>query len=649
MGQLYAPMPVPAGTVIPANRTVDSAGNSYSFTEFSLLKTTSAGVTTTIASATNPNPSAPFGSDSYVFNSVTVDSADNVYAVETRSISPQLIAKVTSSGLVSRINVGATPMFIDRHGPHTRPITTDQNGNIFVGGVDGAIYQLKPDGTQTTVAPSFWFHFGPFLNPPEGLAADTEGNLYTSVRGVTNHASHLGPLKLVRLTSEVVITRQPEDATILLGANHTLSVTAASLGMLTCQWYRDGQPLTAGSFLMYSSGANSVVSTFSITLPGTYTAVVRSVTSSVTSAAAVVSTITTGGAPVAALPTITVQPQNLAFAYGRNGAQLSVSAASTLPVSYQWQLNGTNLSGANAATYTAKVPGSYTVVATTSAGSVTSAPAEVTLGNRTAAISARTAVGAGDNVSIAGFVVSSFSGAPKRVLIRAVGPGLASKGVPGFLTRPALSLFDATGRLMTGNTGWSDSPDIIAATAAAGTFPLSAGSADSALIVELPPGAYTAQVSGVGATTGIALVEIYETGADAGHFTGLSARAPVGTGDNILIGGFVVAGTQAAQVLICGIGPGLKQRGVPGTLEQPVLSVYNASGQLVAINVGWSTNPDAVKIAAAISATGHPALEPGSADCAVLLTLPPGNYTAQVAGVNSSTGNALLEAYPVPQ
>ena len=191
---------------------------------------------------------------------------------------------------------------------------------------------------------------------------------------------------------------------------------------------------------------------------------------------------------------------------------------------------------------------------------------------------------------------------------------------------------------------------VAAAESEVGAFAFPAGSADSALLLDLPPGSYTAQVTGADGTTGVALVEAYEVMPDGGHLIDISTRASVGTGADVLIAGFVIGGTQSSQLLIRGIGPGLAQFGVSDPLAQPVLSVYDSGGNLVGLNVGWSngSSADAVAVANAASAAGAFSLVPGSADSAVCLTLPPGQYTAEITGVDGTTGSALVEVYQVP-
>ena len=132
------------------------------------------------------------------------------------------------------------------------------------------------------------------------------------------------------------------------------------------------------------------------------------------------------------------------------------------------------------------------------------------------------------------------------------------------------------------------------------------------------------------------------------QFANISTRAFVGTGGNIAIAGFVIAGGADERVLIRGVGPTLSEFSVGGVLTQPVLTLFDASGAEIASNTGWSSNSNVSEITAAFAVTGAFSLPPGSADSALLLSLAPGAYTAQVSGLNDTTGNALIEVYQVP-
>lgn len=272
-------------------------------------------------------------------------------------------------------------------------------------------------------------------------------------------------------------------------------------------------------------------------------------------------------------------------------------------------------------------------------------------GARLVNISSRAYVGTGANLEIAGFVVSGPSGSTEQILVRGVGPTLSQFGVDGVLANPVLTLYDSTGKQLGTNTGWgtaSNAAEIESASTAAGAFALPAGSADSAMLVSLAPGAYTAEIVGVNGTTGVALAEVYEVSAGSADLINISTRALVGSGANVEIGGFVIHGSQPETVLVRAVGPTLNQFGVAGPLAQPSLSVVDSSGDVIATNAGWSNNSDAATIASDSAKAGAFSLPSGSADCALLLNLSPGSYTAVVSGANGGSGIALVEVYQVP-
>jgi hypothetical protein len=266
-------------------------------------------------------------------------------------------------------------------------------------------------------------------------------------------------------------------------------------------------------------------------------------------------------------------------------------------------------------------------------------------------ISTRAQVGTGANILIPGFVISGSG--TETLLIRADGPGLAQFGVTGVLAQPSLKVTNqSTGNTIANNTGWgtnANAAQIASVASQVGAFALASGSADCAVIVNLPAGAYTVQVSGVNNTTGVALAEVYEVSSSGTRLINISTRAQVGTGGSIIIAGFVVSGSGSEQLLVRGDGPSLAQFGVTGALAQPSLSVINqASGGTIASNAGWSTNTNASQITSIGTKVGAFSLAAGSADSAVVVNVPGGAFTAQVAGINSTTGVALAEVYEVP-
>jgi hypothetical protein len=139
---------------------------------------------------------------------------------------------------------------------------------------------------------------------------------------------------------------------------------------------------------------------------------------------------------------------------------------------------------------------------------------------------------------------------------------------------------------------------------------------------------------------------VVSNASDPGALVNISSRAYVGTGDNILIGGFYIVGSTSRTVLIQALGPALAGEGVTGVLQQPVLAIYNTSGVELYSNTGWGSSQILLNAAATVYAS--PVLQPNSPDSEVLLTLPPGGYTAEVSGVNGGTGVALCAIYQLP-
>lgn len=267
-------------------------------------------------------------------------------------------------------------------------------------------------------------------------------------------------------------------------------------------------------------------------------------------------------------------------------------------------------------------------------------------------IATRGQVGPGADVMISGFVVSGT--APKTILLRAAGPALTTFNLGGTLAAPVLTLFDGANHPLATNTGWGTNANPAAISTAAtsvGAFPFASGSADSALLVTLPPGAYTAQVTGTNGTSGLALVEAYDaesTTTEGSRAINISTRGRVGTGANQLIAGFVLSGAASRKVLIRAVGPSLAPFGLTGLLVEPQLGVYNRLGSLLQSASAWSTSAQADEVRAAGTSAGAFALQENSKDAAVVMTLLPGSYTVQVSGLNGGAGLAIVEVYDLP-
>jgi hypothetical protein len=272
---------------------------------------------------------------------------------------------------------------------------------------------------------------------------------------------------------------------------------------------------------------------------------------------------------------------------------------------------------------------------------------QTTLGN----ISTRAFVQTGANVMIGGFIVQGTES--KRVIVRAIGPELTQYGVPNALADPTLELHNSTGALIASNNNWQTTviggiitSNQVSDIQNSGHAP--ADSRESAIIADLAAGNYTAIVRGVNNSTGVALVEVYDLDTSTSSILGnISTRSFVQTGANVMIGGFIVQGTEPKRVIVRAIGPELTQYGVPNALADPTLELHNGNGTLIASNNNWQTTiiggiitSDQVSD---IQNSAHAPTAP--TESAIIATLQPGNYTAIVRGVNNTTGVALVEVY----
>jgi hypothetical protein len=243
----------------------------------------------------------------------------------------------------------------------------------------------------------------------------------------------------------------------------------------------------------------------------------------------------------------------------------------------------------------------------------------------------------GDNVLIDGFIITGPD--PKTVVLRALGPSLTRFGVSGVLPDPVLSLYNSSHTLIASNDNWQTD---IGATFMAQNGLAPGDPADAAMLqTNLAPGAYTIVVRGKNGAQGISLAEIYEIYSPGLNslLTNISGRGFVTTGDNVLIGGFIVGDVGSDTVVVRALGPSLGSFGVSQPLGDPVLTIYDSHGALIATNDNWQDDNNATYV------QRNGLAPPNALESALALRLPAGSYTAIVRGVNGATGNALLEVY----
>jgi hypothetical protein len=256
---------------------------------------------------------------------------------------------------------------------------------------------------------------------------------------------------------------------------------------------------------------------------------------------------------------------------------------------------------------------------------------------------------------IGGFIVQGTE--PKRVIIRAIGPELTQYGVPNALANPTLELHDGTGALIASNDNWQHTIIGGIIIGDQGSDIRNSGHApgdgrESAIIADLPAGNYTAIVRGVNNTTGIALVEVYGLSPNTNSILqNISTRGFVQTGDNVMIGGFMLQGTATKRVIVRALGPELTRYGVPDLLANPTLELHDGTGALIASNDSWQhTIIGGIITRGQVLDIQNSGLAPGDPrESAIIADLPAGNYTAIVRGVNNTTGVALVEVYDLDQ
>jgi hypothetical protein len=371
----------------------------------------------------------------------------------------------------------------------------------------------------------------------------------------------------------------------------------------------------------------------------------------------------------ASAPRVTLSPVSTSVVAG-SPVEFTASASGSAPLSFQWLLDGQRIDGATQSVY--RLPsvqafhaGAVSVAVTDATGSVVTSDATALSvappppsSARVLNLSTRALSLAGQNQLIPGFVLTGTG--TKRVLVRAVGPGLSELfGIAGALTDPSITLVrQDTGVSLATNNDWGSNPDrarIIAATGAVGAFPLREGSKDAVMLVELPAGGYTVPTSDATGGAGLAIVELYDAdpGPSTCRFVNLSNRGYVDVGEKLMIPGLVVSPEGPRTFLIRAVGPGLSAGfGVTGVLADPVISLFSGGAAILG-NDDWSGARGAEATGAAAGAVGAFPLAAGSRDAAFVVTLRPGAYTVQVTGKSGTgtaeaTGIVLVEVYVMP-
>lgn len=693
----------------PAAVAVDSSGNVYVADKdnHTIRKITAAGVVTTLAgSAGNLGTADGTGSAARFFSpqGVAVDASGNVYVADSGN---GTIRKITSAGVVTTL--AGTPLSYgstDGTGSAARfysptGIALDSGGNIFVADTaNGTIRKITtPAGVVTTIAgqagsPGARDGTGTaasFLYPV-GIAADASGNVFVAdygnntirlisaagvvktvaggLRGDDDGAGQvarfadptgvavdsLGTLYVADSSNNLIrrglapgaasFSAQPTSQAVALGQSATFTVAASGSG-LTYQWQKSGTSISGATSASYTIPSPQAADA------GSYAVLV---TSGGITAASMPATLTVGSAVSNNTVSITTQPASQSVTAGQSVTFTVAASGSSL--TYQWQKNSTPISGATNASFTissaqAADAASYTVVVTSGSTSATSSTAVLTV---TGAIPTAhlinlsiltQIVSPGDFFTVGYVVGNSSPNTPLQLLVRAAGPALSAFGVGGLLNDPKLELYASSTK--TGeNDNWGGTPVLINAIASVGAFTYAnPASLDAAALANITSSDNSVKVSAADNGTGAVIAEVYDTTPSA-NFTSsgprlinLSVLKNLGSGFTI---GFVIRGTGTKSIIVRAVGPGLANVGVAsGFADDPQVTLIGTGVQLV--NDNWGGTP---ALTAAFAAVGAFVLPPASKDAALLATLAPGDYTAQVAGTGNTNGLVLVEVYEVP-
>lgn len=552
----------------------------------------------------------------------------------------------------------ATAQIIVAPAPNAPPVLTRQPANVTTVAGDSIGLSVGFTGTP---APTFqWLKNGVAIS---GATSATLSLSSVTPADAGNYSvtltNSLGTITSSSATVTVNPAPAPPEFTVVpaaqsVTAGGTLTLTVAVTGVPTpsVQWVKDGTSL---------DGATDPT----LTLPNVQAsdAGVYAVIAANSAGSAVSATATVVVNPAAAPPVFASPP--LAQTVSAGGTVVFFAPAIGVPApSFQWQRDGAAVANANGPTLlltgvTAASAGNYTCVATNALGVASSPPAALTVSStadvgRLSNLSILTDISAAAPSFTIGTVIGgSGTSGTKPLLIRAGGPALGALGVPGTIADPRLDVL-AGQTVVASNDNWNGTAALSSAFAQVGAFAYADPVSKDAAIFNptLAARDYTVQVSGVGGATGTVIAELYDA-TPAGTFTTATPRLvnvsvlkqiPAG---GSLTAGFVIGGATAKTVLIRAIGPGLAAVGVAsGFLADPQLTLFDGASVAIRSNNNWGG--DAALTAAATRAGAFLIANGASQDAMILITLPPGNYTATASGVGGAGGLALIEIYEVP-
>jgi hypothetical protein len=484
---------------------------------------------------------------------------------------------------------------------------------------------------------------------------DKKGNgspIYSYIINVSGAAAATAPS----------FTTQPGSQTVNVGGSASFTATATGSPSPSFQWFKGGSAIAGATTSSYS------LASAQLTDASAYAVVASNSAGSATSSSA---QLTVNPVVVTVAPSFMMHPGSSTVGVGSSVTFTAAATGSPSP-SFQWLKGGSPIAGATNSSYmlgSAQLTdvGAYAVVATNSAGTVTSAAAQLNVNStpvgpttdagRLINLSILTNAGSGANVLTMGaFIGGTGSQGSMPLVIRAVGPTLGTAfGISGVLADPVMTVnAQGVAAPIAVNNKWGGTAASRAAFAAVGAFALPDTSLDCAYVPPAPglaSGGYTVQVGSAGNTTGLVIAEIYDASgatrsATTPRLINLSTLAQIDPGATLAVG-FVIGGTTSCTVLVRAVGPTLGTAfGIGGVMADPGLVLFsNDTGLQLAANDDWGGS---AALSNTMSSVGAFALAiPASRDAVLVMTLPPGAYSARVAGKNGAGGTAIVEVYEV--
>ncbi|OIQ90481.1 pseudomonalisin precursor [mine drainage metagenome] len=622
----------------PEGIAIDASDNLYVTDSFGAYRISPGGTKTTLYSQN--------------CDGIAVDSLGNVYVAQAQD---GVVMKIAPDG-TNTIYAGVSGRFGYRDGLASTALfgrifgglAIDSSGNVFLADTsNGAIRKIAPDGTVSTFAGggsrlgADGSGTNALFDQPQALAVDAGGNLWVVDQSRICMVTAAG---VVQTIAGVLFQPGYADG---VGSDARFNFVGGG------HYAIGGIAFDARGAAYVSDGGNDVIRKGTAAGAGSSGPVIM----------------------FQPLPSIVRPGESAQFSISTSGQgscawQVSTDSGKTwVALADGGPYSGTKTDTLSISAATDAMDGwEYACLVTDSSGSVTSSPvglsvlesavslsalSEYNPNAKIIAISTRSWI-TPDATQTAGIIIKNPAGGTNKasMLFRAGGPALETY-LSNFLPDPNMTLYNLAGTVLDQNDNWgsnSNAASLQATADALGEYPFAGGSKDAALLESLSPGAYTSIVDGHSGS-GVDLVEAYD--ANPKIMTGprlvaISTRSWVDAGTKSETAGFIIEGSGLKTILIRADGPSLSAQNVSSPLQDPLLTLYDVNGKVLATNDNWGDNTNSADIVAAAAAVGEFPFTTGSKDAALLVTLPAGIYTATVTPKDGTpAGDGMVEVYEV--